>query len=460
MAFVDYDKDEIDLTVTADNITLETKEDTTILEKATGSLAGLMSSFDKVRLDNLKLTDLGDVSENYTSDAYNGNVSIIRNGAAGEFTIGDSNSIAISKENLVINGFHELGNGFNWPSRNGELGSTFADASNPSESFSREDTHFGGGQSIYNGSQGRLNRLSPIIRVNPFQKYQMSVSAKHVRPAGASTVLQGSPATLATGSYLGIVPIDADGLSIASHHHMYSNGTKARLLEDFTPGVSTELKIDNIDGWVIGQSGSIWNRILTSWDYTNSDGFQWHVQTYTRRAYLDAWPAGAVATPIPGGFSIPSTAAAPGAKFYVDAKNPVTIPAGTYVSHGKAGSTFKYLLGANFKYNENNGDWVRYKNIIGGVDYTGTNSLTNFQPGVAAIRLLVRPLWTNSYVEDEFHLSTWYMHADPSTLSFKKVTTPSTNNSVFREILKRQKLTNETTVGLVTVNQPFLEDTF
>ncbi|HPR10633.1 MAG TPA: hypothetical protein PLJ04_03565, partial [Candidatus Saccharibacteria bacterium] len=61
------------------------------------------------------------------------------------------------------------------------------------------------------------------------------------------------------------------------------------------------------------------------------------------------------------------------------------IPAGTSLSNGSSGGTYKYMAAANVVVPN---DWTNYSGEIGGIDYTGTNRTYQFAPGTANIKLL------------------------------------------------------------------------
>jgi hypothetical protein len=285
------------------------------------------------------------------------------------------------------------------------------------------------------------------------------MSARHVRASGAGlTVMVGSPATSLPGSYIGFVTYDIDGNRMSPQETMYRNGSLSTLLSDFIPGVSTTLEVDNIDGWDFTLPQT-YRRKLIPWDYVNGKGFLWPKHTYSRRWINSVWDANVVPSAIAGGFSIPVNIGTMTGMFS-NASNPAIISAGTKVSQGDSGGTFKYSVATNDRFDQNGSDWVRKAGWIGGVDYTGTNLVYNFQPGTASVAVIFLPLWSNAYFEDEFRVSSIYMHIDASVSQQKGIqTNASSGNNGFYNILYRPQATSS---GVTSVNasSPIIMNTF
>jgi len=113
-------------------------------------------------------------------------------------------------------------------------------------------------------------------------------------------------------------------------------------------------------------------RRIIFWTYTNSFGYLYETETYSRHVTsTDLWADGAIDytnntitlnSPWTGGTRV----------------------AGTKVSNGSAGGTYKYIAGSNFIIPEN---WTKYEGLISGVDYTGTNQTHKFHPATASVKV-------------------------------------------------------------------------
>lgn len=83
-------------------------------------------------------------------------------------------------------------------------------------------------------------------------------------------------------------------------------------------------------------------------------------------------------------------------KIYIKAPYPIANPAGgafpigTALANGSSGSNYKYIA-ANLVTVPNT--WTKYTGTIGGIDSSGTNLLTKFQPGTAYVKVL----WLANY---------------------------------------------------------------
>ena len=199
---------------------------------------------------------------------------------------------------------------------------------------------------------------SEAIPVDASRKYKMQYDAKTEN---------------GVGRYYGFTScFDVDGIAINSHNHMYRENTLTTLAVQLVNGATTITLTDSANWNNAGTAGSSNHlRSLIIWNYTNSFGYTYPEETYSRNYTSQAWD--------PGDINFTShvitlrVAWAGG-----------TIAAGTKVSNGSAGGTYKYNVMANKLLTT---DWVRQEGYMDGVDYTGTNNSSKFPPGTAKIKL-------------------------------------------------------------------------
>ena len=222
---------------------------------------------------------------------------------------------------------------------------------------------FDGSQAYYSGGSFRYYSAGTIltnefIPVNPELRYLLGMFAKTLGGAGRYYVF--------VGCY------DVDNLSVNANHHVYRANTLTTLA----------LELKNNDTVVYLTDASNWNnsgtagvnthlRSIILWNYVNSFGYLYPPQTYSRNWTGNAWDPGAIdfvantitlRVPWAGG----------------------TIPAGTHLSNGSSGATYKYLAMINTLVPTT---WTHYSGIMSGVDLTGTNVGGKFPPGTAKTKI-------------------------------------------------------------------------
>lgn len=198
------------------------------------------------------------------------------------------------------------------------------------------------------------------IPVDVNQRYRLSVSARQNPYVGARY-------------YVGVSLIDADNLPVNASNHMYKANTLTTLAAQLNPG-DTVVYLTNAANWENGGTAGV-NTHLRSfifWNYVNSFGYAFPALTYSRNYYGNMWNPGGVNTT-----TNTITLITPWA-------GPV-IAAGTQLSNGSSGGTFKYITASNVQIPN---AWTTYTGIIEGVDTTGTNVTDKFAPGTAAIKIL------------------------------------------------------------------------
>lgn len=198
------------------------------------------------------------------------------------------------------------------------------------------------------------------IPVDVNQRYRLTVSARQNPYVGARY-------------YVGVSLIDADGLPVTASHHMYKANTLTTLAAPLNPG-DTVVYLTSAANWENGGTAGV-NTHLRSfifWNYVNSLGYAFPALTYSRNYHGNMWDPGSVNTTTN---TITLRVPWPNS----------TVPAGTQLSNGSSGGTYKYITAANVQIPN---AWTTYTGIIEGVDTTGTNVTNKFAPGTAAIKIL------------------------------------------------------------------------
>jgi hypothetical protein len=181
-------------------------------------------------------------------------------------------------------------------------------------------------------------------------------------------------------AYFGGAFYDVDKNSVLPNHTMFVANTLTTLAADLKPG-DTTVQLTSGTNWGDGTNG-VNTRQMIFWNYVNSLGYAWPALTYSRNqtavmastpySVNGFWAAGGVS-----GNVVTLTAAWPVAYG--------TIPAGTQVSQGNSGGTYKYFMAANVNVPST---YTLYRGTIGGLDLTGTNATTSFPPGAAYMKML------------------------------------------------------------------------
>ncbi|ANY29412.1 putative minor structural protein [Bacillus phage PK16] len=257
-------------------------------------------------------------------------------------------------DNLVSNGSGSLGNNSNF--------STFE--FDPSDSYS-------GGGSFKDKNYNSTKMSDEIIPIDLSKTYKLSVWAKANPAVGAR-------------HYIGVVPFDIDGRQVLSENFMYIPSTLSTLTQDIKNG-DTVVYLDNVTNWVA--TSKTYQRRFIFWNYVSDGGYAYQPLTYSRNLSPDdTWADG----------SINAT------NKTITLKTPWNrglVKAGTKVSQGSAGSTFKYIaLGYGIIPNT----WTNYSGTIGGLENTGGNSPNMFPWGTAGVKL---GFYSNLEVQGG---TTWY----------------------------------------------------
>jgi hypothetical protein len=261
-----------------------------------------------------------------------------------------TNYVASRGENLVTNGTGLLGNNTNF--------SAFT--------FDGSDAYFTKG-SFKDSSYNSVRFNDEIMPVDVNRKYKLSVYAKTNPYVGAKY-------------YIGIAEFDCDGNAIQASHHMYYSGTLTTLAQDLKPG-DTVVYLTSAQNWKNAQGSYTHQRSIIFWGYKNSNGYEYPPETYSRyHSGYDIWLDGAVDY-------VNNCITLKNPWSYTNPNDPQGIwRAGTKLSNGSSGSTYKYITSCVNTAIPN--AWTNYVGYISGIDNTGNNDSTKFSHGTAGIKLL------------------------------------------------------------------------
>lgn len=242
-------------------------------------------------------------------------------------------------QNLLTNGSALLGNNTNF--------SAFT--------FDGAEAYFSSGSFKYVGQATQYT--DEFMPVNPTQRYRLEMHAKSLNAVGKY--------------YAMVVCFDVDGNSIQANNHMYKANTLTTLAQPLNNG-DTVMYLTSAANWE--NAGGVSNthlRSLIIWNWTNSFGYLYPPLTYSRRWTGNLWDEGSVD--------------------YVN--NTITlksawsggnIPAGTQVSNGSSGASYKYIALSNTTIPST---WTYYSGVMDGIDLSGTNVSGKFPPGTAKVKI-------------------------------------------------------------------------
>lgn len=245
-------------------------------------------------------------------------------------------------QNLVTNGTGLLGNNTNFPSMTFDGSDNYASKG----SFTRT------GEWSYSES-------TEIMPVNPDLNYRFRYYAK------------GNPFVSGMRIYGYVVCYDSDGRSISPTHTMYYPNTLTTLATELKNG-DTTVRLTSAANWNNGGGASnTHTRTLIFWNYRNDSGYLYPPMTYSRNVYSNSWNEGGI------NFSTNTITLR-------TAWTGGTIAAGTPLSNGSSGGSYKYIAGSNSLVAA---DWGPLEGTISGIDTTGTNVMNRFHPGTAGVRI-------------------------------------------------------------------------
>lgn len=195
--------------------------------------------------------------------------------------------------------------------------------------------------------------------VNPLQEYTFSFDVKSAKGVGRL--------------YSMFVFYDADQNQITAGHHIYNVASTTTLARELKAG-DTVIYLTNAAGFSTTFNYGFY---MIIWNYKNKFGYTYPAGTYSRnRITLPKTSANKLDSNClnTSANTITLSAAYTGA----------TIPAGTSISQGGDGGTYKYFPCSNTLIQTM---WTNYSGKISGIDYSGQNESNTFPPGTAYAKL-------------------------------------------------------------------------
>lgn len=242
-----------------------------------------------------------------------------------------------SGQQLVVNG-------------NGILG----DNTNFSQLVYDPTMSFNGSPGVFKFSEYYTINSDLFIPIDTTKKYRMSIDIESI------------PNTESTYNYMYLGFFDIDKKEIKVYYHKYYQGSITTLARDLKKG-DTEIYVTDLSGFT--QQSQYYNRAIIFWDYKNSYGYQYPKETYSRYYNNNLWTNEEQLD-------------------YTNNKIILDRPwsgeehlAGCEISQGSDGATYKYLSAGNVT------SLVHWTGVMVGVDYSGTNVLSKFPPGIAYVKL-------------------------------------------------------------------------
>lgn len=247
-----------------------------------------------------------------------------------------TNYVASRGENLVTNGTALLRNNTNF--------SGFT--------YDGTESYYSGGSFKTTGTYGFVH-TDEYIPVDVSQKYTLSYFIK-----SSSSSLH----------YDLLETFDIDKKQIRPEYVKWSSGSTTTLSQDLNNG-DTVVRLESVSGFDKTTSRKDKHGLIF-WNYKNSKGYQYPVETYSRKAYFPLWDNSTA-------FDVENNTIT-----LKQAWSNGTIPAGTYVSQSLSGGTYKYL---NALYRIPADTWTKKTGTISGV---GKNDASGkFREGTAFVRV-------------------------------------------------------------------------
>lgn len=248
-----------------------------------------------------------------------------------------TNYVASRGENLVTNGTALLGDNTNF-----------------------SGFEYDGSESYYSGGSFKINNSYVIkctdeyIPVDVSQKYTLSYWIK----SSSSTAIY----------YDFLDMYDIDKKTIYPENIMWVPNSTTTLAQDLKNG-DTVVHLTSVTGFDKTTSAAYYRGFII-WNYKNSKGYQYPVESYSQNVYSDLWE---------GESSFNSENNTITLK---QAWNKGMIPAGTYLSQCKAGGTYIYM---NSMYNVTADTWTQKRGTMSGVGTQNAN--LKFREGTAFVRV-------------------------------------------------------------------------
>lgn len=201
---------------------------------------------------------------------------------------------------------------------------------------------------------------------------------------------------------------DVDKILITASDTMFYSGTLTTLARDLKAGDTLVYLTDASNYKTYGTGTHL--RMLTFWDYTNSFGYLYPPETYSQNHIFGAWVDDSSIDKTNNTITLAT------------AYTGKTRSAGTYVSQGCSGSTYKYsgILGTKVPT-----EWTHYTGYFDGTDYSGLNKYDTFVPATAYCK--VGFLWDYNSANDQFWVTNVSVKEVPALAKTAETATKATN---------------------------------
>jgi len=238
----------------------------------------------------------------------------------------------------------------------------------------------------YNGSNGSFSKVGnySIPTTN-------EVFALTTEEATTTLSLDAKTANGTSRYYSFLDLFDIDKLQITASHSMFVNGSTTTLAQDLKK-YDTKIYLTNLSGWNRDLTPA-YQRGMIVWNYTNSKGFTYPAESYSRNIYTNLYKDGSTDVNVSDGTITLNT------DVYPNGWAGNTIPAGTAISQSSGGGTYKYNGLSNTLVPTT---WTHYTANYTGVDYSGQNA-TKFAP--YAVYGRVGFLWNTNSASDTGYIT-------------------------------------------------------
>lgn len=319
--------------------------DTSAMAKITATNSVVSQHTTKIDQNAEAIALKADSSTTYTKTDVDGLISTeVTNRNAAITAASDNISLSISEtynkvssrgEQLVTNGNGLMGDNTNYPSLT-----------------------FDG--SVANGSPGSFTHTPQYYGCFPEEKFPIDPSAEYI--VSCDAISEDGTAK----AYGCVLTYDVDGLSIDATHVGYVAGSLTTLARELKSG-DTTVYLTDVSGFM-AQTYYSHQRSLRFWDYTNSYGYMYPPETYTRNITGgDTWEADSSINRSTNTITLKTAYYGP------------THAAGTYVSEGLSGSTYLYFFGPSTIPST----WTSYSRLLSGSVANGNPNTFAFRPGTA-----------------------------------------------------------------------------
>lgn len=245
--------------------------------------------------------------------------------------------------NLVVNGQGLMMNNYNWPD------------------FTYD------GVTCYNGSSGTFYKSGSSNGVRASTEF---ISVDCTRRIVFSADVKYTGWTADKYVYLCALVYDIDKKEIMDVHTMYGAGTLTTLAQALNPG-DTKVYLTSVANWSTSISQT-YTRGFIFWNYTNSLGYTYPPETYSRNVYSNWFDSASDIDTTNNTITLNKAWTGP------------AIPAGTSVSKCADGGNYLYVSSRNITVAQN-GTWFTLKGSIKGFVTTGNNP-TQFRQGTAFVK--------------------------------------------------------------------------